>query len=1499
MSGSGLDLGDVGFSLTAETEGLERALATLRRFGDAVNVWEKKTDEASQRVSSAYMRQEKALVSMYQKMTTLQSQARRVGAPTEEIDKSTAALQRHINTLTLLDKFGNPIARSALEMQRATASASGEISRFQNKLKDWQTETKRTAEAQKELAKQLAIVDKGRLQQAINTNTMTPKVGFSAKSSAQTFINAGMATPPADAHVSAWQKYDAAVRKTTESYNANANAHVAAYQRQKAAIDALTTQYNANATAHVQAYQKEQTAMAKRDAQLQASTQKAVEQARIRVDALTSGARRSFAPDSMVSGYANALKQFESATKTSVSNVNELGAAHRKLQADLNRTTQEIKDYTASQNAASRAEKLAQSATTRVRRINESAQTFRLPSKFGDENVRNLQAYQGALFAGDANKAHAAFLNLNKGIAATQAEIAKATAGSQKFSSALRGMERATILAMGPLSGLGARMAVMAALFESTSAKAAMFIASATAVGFAITSTATAAVRARIAWEQWNSILIAASGSVALSGGEFEYVTEMANKYGQAVQGLVPSYASFATSARLANMTLEDQRKIFEAFTVAGAGLHWSTEQSSRAFLALEQMMSKGTVQAQELRLQLGNVLPGAFNLMAKSAGMTTREFSKMMDKGEAISKELVPKFAAMVHEVYKEASKYGAQAIQADIGRFMTNKFEVAKAFDDAMRASELFHTALRSLNGTLDYLQKNASTVIATFVSGIAVLVTMYIPALIMGLGKVIVHMRTMTVLGAVMAAATSGNILKAIAQIGAMAAVGYTTFKLLDKAMQGTTDKTQEVIDKTAIALATYKSLGEISKREKMAHIELLQQSIDETKKRIEGLKAEQQAIIGVAKATKIAMDMERLRVIQKDMLGKDVKKMGFFETWGRAVGAAAAPATGGLTPSQVAGLTKKSQAEHATEKAKNTPAGKLKTATEQAEAELAKLEKILTDFNKLTESKDSGDDFNKDKDGKLAAKFEGTHNAIAKLFTDLNQLEKKQVYIDAQFKIGPVSAEEMQKAMDRAEAQKAVADFFEGMKDKTKVTFVAKLEKEFKGLFAMHDIKGGSLEERLVSLHMRLKENERTVQSSADSLKNWSEASWGAAVKTQEFANALEGIKIDTDKLTADFEDTADSKALDRFNDNLKKKHQVTAELWDKLLDIPNLDGNAFAEQLGRAETAINAYNKTLDTVGEKDYISDRVSESEAIISAMEQSMQSRIVAGVETETSARRQLTAEYRLQGATLAKDVIPRAVALMEVYKDNPQVLAALQQVIDKIKELQAQGEKFGASAGLKQGFKDYAEAAADAFENARAFAEKAFKGIEDSLVELAMTGKLTFKDMANSIIEDMIRVMIQQNVTKPLAQAAGNMGSSIMSTAASWFFGSAQGNAFSDSPGLSAYSNSVVTKPTVFPFANGGVGLMGEESGSPGEAIMPLTRAPNGDLAVKATGKGGSMSAEDINIQITYNDNRSSSEQSNAKNDNSKASQLTSMIKGVVHNKLLEEMRPGGLLA
>ena len=80
--------------------------------------------------------------------------------------------------------------------------------------------------------------------------------------------------------------------------------------------------------------------------------------------------------------------------------------------------------------------------------------------------------------------------------------------------------------------------------------------------------------------------------------------------------------------------------------------------------------------------------------------------------------------------------------------------------------------------------------------------------------------------------------------------------------------------------------------------------------------------------------------------------------------------------------------------------------------------------------------------------------------------------------------------------------------------------------------------------------------------------------------------------------------------------------------------------------------------------------------------------------------------------------------------------------------------------------------------------------------------------------------------------ATSAGSTPSGAYSGAASGLK-FAKGGVF-DSPNLSHFSNSIISSPTMFKFAKGD-GLMGEAGP---EAVMPLTRTPNGTLGVRMVG-------------------------------------------------------------
>jgi len=166
----------------------------------------------------------------------------------------------------------------------------------------------------------------------------------------------------------------------------------------------------------------------------------------------------------------------------------------------------------------------------------------------------------------------------------------------------------------------------------------------------------------------------------------------------------------------------------------------------------------------------------------------------------------------------------------------------------------------------------------------------------------------------------------------------------------------------------------------------------------------------------------------------------------------------------------------------------------------------------------------------------------------------------------------------------------------------------------------------------------------------------------------------------------------------------------------------------------------------------------------------------------------------------------------------------------------------------GANAAWEDYQVQARDAAGQTQSLLAGAFTGAEDAFVKFVQTGKVSFSDLANSIIADLARIAAKQAITGIAnmigaayggAGAAAGGGTTVAIGTATY---NAKGGVY-DSPSLSRYSGSVVNKPTLFAFAKG-AGVMGEAGP---EAIMPLRRTSDGRLGVQAmSGRGGDIAVE-----------------------------------------------------
>lgn len=129
-----------------------------------------------------------------------------------------------------------------------------------------------------------------------------------------------------------------------------------------------------------------------------------------------------------------------------------------------------------------------------------------------------------------------------------------------------------------------------------------------------------------------------------------DFLVRISEQYGLELMTTTNAYKNYFASAKTSieegKLSFEDMQLVFEKVSKSASMLGLSVENQEGAFLALSQMLSKGTVQSEELRGQLGERLPGAFEVMAKALGVTTMELGKMLENGEVLAADVLPKFA-------------------------------------------------------------------------------------------------------------------------------------------------------------------------------------------------------------------------------------------------------------------------------------------------------------------------------------------------------------------------------------------------------------------------------------------------------------------------------------------------------------------------------------------------------------------------------------------------------------------------------------------------------------------------------------------------------------------------------------------------------------------------------------------------------------------------------------------------------------------------------------
>lgn len=223
------------------------------------------------------------------------------------------------------------------------------------------------------------------------------------------------------------------------------------------------------------------------------------------------------------------------------------------------------------------------------------------------------------------------------------------------------------------------------------------------------------------------------SGSTAQYADNQRFLLDMAKKYGLEINSLTGAYAKFTAASQVSGVSMMNQRKIFESVSRACTAFSMSADDSNSVFLALSQMMSKGKISSEELRLQMGERLPVALQAMAKAAGVSVAGLDKLLKQGKLMSADVLPKFADALNEMIPNVD---TDNLETSVNRLKN----VFTEFTKKTGVGEHYKSLIDSLTKLIEAAGNNIKNILIGILAVVTFVVTNAVTKTIRGWGSTV---------------------------------------------------------------------------------------------------------------------------------------------------------------------------------------------------------------------------------------------------------------------------------------------------------------------------------------------------------------------------------------------------------------------------------------------------------------------------------------------------------------------------------------------------------------------------------------------------------------------------------------------------------------------------------------------------------------------------------------------------------------------------------------
>lgn len=164
--------------------------------------------------------------------------------------------------------------------------------------------------------------------------------------------------------------------------------------------------------------------------------------------------------------------------------------------------------------------------------------------------------------------------------------------------------------------------------------------------------------------------LTTVTGNTTEASKQFSMISSFANKMGLDVLSAADGYVKLTAATKGSSLEGEQTLDIFKGVSNAVTALSLSADDANGIFRALGQIMSKGTLSSEELKLQIGDRLPGAIQKAADAMGVTREALVSMLESGEIVAEDFLPKFAKVLKDDFADGAAKASNSVTANWNR-------------------------------------------------------------------------------------------------------------------------------------------------------------------------------------------------------------------------------------------------------------------------------------------------------------------------------------------------------------------------------------------------------------------------------------------------------------------------------------------------------------------------------------------------------------------------------------------------------------------------------------------------------------------------------------------------------------------------------------------------------------------------------------------------------------------------------------------------------------